>query len=81
MEVVVDEEGRVRLPKELMKKLGLTSGSRLRASVKGGRIILTKLLEPEEYVRYVREVAEQVRRSKSGQLDPLKLKEMWGRSA
>ena len=57
MEVVVDEEGRVRPPKEPMEKLDLTCGSRLGANVEGERIMPTKLPEPEEYVKYVREVA------------------------
>jgi AbrB family looped-hinge helix DNA binding protein len=39
-ELVVDERHRVTLPRELRKRLGITSGSRLEAEQKGSEIVI-----------------------------------------
>jgi AbrB family looped-hinge helix DNA binding protein len=38
--LVVDEKHRVTLPRELRKRLGITSGSRLEAEQKGSEIVI-----------------------------------------
>ena len=39
-ELVVDEKHRVTLPRDLRKRLGITSGSKLEAEQKGGEIVI-----------------------------------------
>jgi AbrB family looped-hinge helix DNA binding protein len=39
-ELVVDEKHRVMLPRELRRRLGITSGSKLEAEQRGGEIIM-----------------------------------------
>ena len=43
-QLVVDEKHRVTLPRELRKRLGITSGSRLEAEQKGNEIVIRPLL-------------------------------------
>jgi len=43
-ELVVDEKHRVTLPRELRKRLGITSGSRLEAEQKGSEIVIRPLV-------------------------------------
>ena len=43
-ELVVDEKHRVTLPRELRKRLGITSGSRLEAEQKGREIIIRPIV-------------------------------------
>jgi len=40
--VVVDNVGRLQLPKEYIEKMGLSGRSRLKAELEDGRIILEK---------------------------------------
>jgi len=39
-ELIVDEKHRVTLPRELRKRLGITSGSKLEAEQRGGEIVI-----------------------------------------
>jgi AbrB family looped-hinge helix DNA binding protein len=43
-ELVVDEKHRVTLPRELRKRLGITSGSRLEAEQKGSEIVIRPIV-------------------------------------
>ncbi len=43
-ELIVDEERRITLPKELTGRLGITSGSRLEVEQRGGEIVLKPLV-------------------------------------
>ena len=43
-QLVVDEKYRVTLPRELRKRLGIASGSRLEAEQKGSEIIIRPLV-------------------------------------
>ena len=43
-QLVVDEKHRVTLPRELRKRLGITSGSRLEAEQKGSEIVIRPIV-------------------------------------
>ena len=43
-QLVVDEKNRVTLPRELRKRLGITSGSRLEAEQKGSEIVIRPIV-------------------------------------
>jgi AbrB family looped-hinge helix DNA binding protein len=43
-QLVVDEKHRVTLPRELRKRLGITSGSRLEVEQKGSEIVIRPLV-------------------------------------
>ncbi len=49
--VVLDNRGRILIPSEVRKLLGITSGSRLVVKVEAGRIILEKLPPRTKKVR------------------------------
>lgn len=51
---IYDEEGRTKLPKVIMKKLGLTRGSLLLVEqVTNDKIVLRKLLRPENSLKSI----------------------------
>jgi len=51
MVVVMDSKGRVLIPSEVRKLLGLKRGSKLRVRVKEGRIILERPLPETKKIR------------------------------
>ncbi len=68
--ILVDSKGRVTLPKEMRKNLGIRPGDRIRATVVGKKIILEKaenpfevlddILKDVEFDRSAREEAEKL---------------------
>ena len=79
-ETVVDSKGRVVIPEEVRKELGLAEGSKVRVSIadRGSSIIVMKSsLDPEAFVKQTEGVLK--RGSKATATDPLRLKEIWAR--
>jgi AbrB family looped-hinge helix DNA binding protein len=79
-ETVVDSKGRVVIPDEVRKELGLAEGSKVRVSIahRGSSIIVMKsCLDPEAFIKQTEGVLK--RGSKATATDPLRLKEIWAR--
>lgn len=79
-ETVVDSKGRVVIPDEVRKELGLAEGSKVRVSIadRGGSIIVLKsTLDAEAFIKQTEGTLK--RGSKARATDPLRLKEIWAR--
>jgi len=68
----MDSKGRVLLPKDIRRLLGLKEGSRLKVEVEGRRITFYPPVRAEEFMKemegYVKEVIPE---------SPLKVKKIW----
>jgi AbrB family looped-hinge helix DNA binding protein len=72
-EVVVDDRGRILIPKEMRDRVGLKPGSGARLEEKDGRIIVTPPLSRQGFIR---EMEGLIAEGKPAD-DPLKLKNIW----
>lgn len=72
-EVVVDNKGRVLIPKEVRDKVGLQAGGRARLKIEKENIIIMPPISPEDFIREM----EGCIREGTPTIDPLKLKKMW----
>lgn len=72
-EVIVDDRGRILIPKEIRERIGLQPGSGARLEVEDNRLIITPPLSPEEFIRQMEGFITEGEPS----LQPLKLKEIW----
>jgi AbrB family looped-hinge helix DNA binding protein len=75
-ETRIDSKGRVVIPKEVRKELGLTGGSRVRISVAEDNSIVVKSgVNPQEFIKQTEGLLKRGSRAKAA--DPLRLKEVW----
>jgi AbrB family looped-hinge helix DNA binding protein len=72
-EAVVDDRGRVLIPKHMRESLGLQPGRQARLEMENGRLIITPPKSPEEFIRKM----EGCIKKGMPTIDPLKLKEIW----
>ena len=77
-EVKVDSKHRVVLPREVRKQSGIRDGSKLRVRVNGRTVILTRNVQPKEFIQSMEGVLKEG--SKVVASDPLRLKEIWSGS-
>jgi AbrB family looped-hinge helix DNA binding protein len=72
--VNVDRKGRVYIPKAIRNKVGLLVGGKARMKIKKESIVIMAPVTAEEFVREL----EGCIKEGAPDLDPLKLKKMWG---
>ena len=72
-EVVVDNKGRILIPKSIREKAGLKAGDRARLKLEKGRIIIIPPIPPEEFIKEM----EGCITEGPPTIDPLKLKKIW----
>lgn len=78
----MDSKGRIVIPEDVRKELGLNEGSRVtvtleKSSVNSGTVvILTKGVGPDEFIKRTKGALKKQSRAKAA--DPLRLKEIWG---
>jgi len=72
-EVVIDDKGRVLIPKKFRDKVGLQPGVRARLKIEGKTIVIIPPISPEEFIKEM----EGCIKEGTPSIDPLKLKEMW----
>ncbi|MGH9918203.1 MAG: AbrB/MazE/SpoVT family DNA-binding domain-containing protein, partial [Nitrososphaerales archaeon] len=83
-EATMDSKGRIVIPEDVRKELGLNEGSRIRLRLeKGGErggpsLIVTKSVGPDEFIRRIEGALKKDSRAEAS--DPLRLKEIWGRN-
>lgn len=75
-EASVDDRGRILIPKEIRDMLGMDPGSGVRLEVEGGKLVVTPPVSPEKFIE---EMEGFITKGKP-EIDPLKLKELWGKS-
>lgn len=68
----VDERGRVTIPKEVREKAGLKPGDHVQVFAMDGGVNIQKTIDLEEFIK---ELGGCI--TVEGDLDPLKLKEIW----
>ena len=72
---VVDEKGRIVLPRSIRNQLGLGEGSRVNVKIEKERLVVSKDIGPEEFIA---EMEGFIRAgSKLPLVDPLSLKRIW----
>jgi len=72
---VVDEKGRIILPKRLRSGLGLTEGSQVSVELEDERLIVSKIMDPDEFIRDMEGFIKDD--STLPLVDPLSLKRIW----
>jgi len=72
-EVVVDEKGRVLIPKRFRDKVGLKTGSKARLKIEKETIVISASVSPQEFIKEM----EGCIKEGSPTMDPMKLKNMW----
>lgn len=70
--VLLEKQGRILLPKEVRRRLGLRAGERLAMQIENQKIILKPQLSKEDFIS---ELEGCVKESK---INPLELKKIWG---
>lgn len=81
-EATIDSKGRIVIPEEVRKELGLNEGTRVRLRLEkgsagiGSTVVLTKSLGPDEFIRRAEGALKRDSGAKAS--DPLRLKEIWG---
>jgi AbrB family looped-hinge helix DNA binding protein len=68
----LDDRGRVTIPKDIRDKVGLKSGDKLLVTANKNRVTIEKAINLEKFIRELKGCI-----SIRGDLDPLKLKEIW----
>ena len=68
----LDGRGRVTIPKEIRDKAGLKSGDKLRLTVLKDKVTIEKAVNLEKFVEELRGCI-----TVKGDIDPLRLKEIW----
>jgi AbrB family looped-hinge helix DNA binding protein len=81
-EATMDSKGRIVIPEDVRKELGLNEGSRVRlrlekSGIRGSSaVVLTKSFGPDEFIKRTEGALKKESRAKTA--DPLRLKEIWG---
>ena len=68
----LDERGRVTIPKDIREKVGLKSGDKLLITAEKDKVTIEKAVSLEKFIQELKGCI-----SVPGDLDPLKLKEIW----
>ena len=72
-EVIIDEKGRILIPKKTREKIGLQAGGKARLKVDKATIVILPPISPEEFIREMEGCIEEG----APTIDPLELKKMW----
>ncbi len=77
-ERTIDEKGRVTIPKEARKALGLKPGADVRIGVEGGRIVIRPRVSREKFIEVMEGcITEETAKTDAPDIDPLELKNIW----
>ena len=72
---VVDEKGRIVVPKRIRDEMRISEGSRVSVEIEKERLVVSKAVEPDEFIM---EMEGFVRKSSRVPLaDPISLKRIW----
>jgi len=75
---IVDEKGRIILPKTLRSELGITEGSQVSVQIEKERLVVSKVVRADDFIRDMEGFVEET--SKLPLADPLSLKRIWEKS-
>jgi AbrB family looped-hinge helix DNA binding protein len=74
-EAVIDDKGRIAIPKRLREVLDLRKGTKVRLLLEDGKIVVMKPVSPEEFILEMEGFIKED--SPVQKANPLKLKEIW----
>ena len=74
-ETVIDDKGRIVIPKELRDSLGLKNGMKVKLCTEPNRIIIEKAVSPEEFIEKMKGFIK--KDAKIPVSDPIDLKNIW----
>ena len=72
---IVDEKGRIVVPKPLRNELRITEGSRVSVQVEKERLVISRAVGPDEFIKEMEGFIQNG--SKLPLVDPLSLKRIW----
>ncbi|NLF87260.1 AbrB/MazE/SpoVT family DNA-binding domain-containing protein [Candidatus Bathyarchaeota archaeon] len=70
---MIDEKGRVLIPKEAREKIGLQPGGKARLKIEKEKLIITPPVSPEEFIQEL----EGCIKEGTPAIDPMDLKKIW----
>ncbi len=74
-EAKIDDKGRIILSSEIRKSLGLSPGMKVKLNIDSDRIIVEKMIPPEEFINKMKGFIK--KGSPVPVSDPLHLKQIW----
>ncbi len=77
----VDHRGRITIPSEIRSLLGIKPEQEVIVERRDDEMVISKPIEPEEFIEEARGLQEAIKASKIGKEEPLKIKEIWGSRA
>lgn len=72
-DVVIDDKGRILIPKAAREKVGLQTGGKARLKIENEKIIITPPVSPEEFIKEL----EGCIKEGTAAINPLDLKKIW----
>lgn len=79
MKAKIDAESRVVIPGTIRNELGIKPNNEVIVEKIADKVIISKSLSPEEFLKEAHLLAEDIRKTKIRKIDPLKIKEIWER--
>jgi AbrB family looped-hinge helix DNA binding protein len=71
--VIVDSKGRLLIPKEMRKKVGLRVGGKARLRIENNNIVIIPLVSPEGFIKEMEGCLKEGKPT----LDPFDVKKIW----
>lgn len=72
---IVDDKGRITIPEDVRKKLGIRKGSKVRVSLKKDKAVVVSAVDGKMFIDRMEGFIK--KGSKVEKIDPIKLKEIW----
>lgn len=76
MKAKIDAESRVVIPGTIRNELGIKPNDEVIVEKIADKVIISKSLSPEEFLKEAHLLAEDIRKTKIRKTDPLKIKEI-----
>lgn len=74
-EALVDEKGRIVIPRHLRETMGLREGAKVKLTLEEGKILIIRPVTPEEFIREMEGCIKED--SLLPKVNPLLLKKVW----
>lgn len=75
--ITVDEKGRIIIPKEERKALGLEPGMTLKLERRGKELIIRKIIPLKKFMKELRGCIKEKEKDDQKEIKPLELKNLW----
>jgi len=75
---IVDDKGRIVVPKRIRKEMRISEGSRVSVQIEKERLVVSRAVEPEEFIIEMEGFVQ--KGSRVPLTDPISLKRIWERA-